>query len=98
MILHKHKTVGLPCHIGSCCRYDTHIGEKGIQMSGGQKQRVAIARALLRNPRILLLDEVRASSHPLHSNVKLKARVMVIVHSSLPAAQALIGQRETWEG
>ena len=28
------------------------------QSSGGQKQRVAIARAILKNPRILLLDEV----------------------------------------
>jgi len=34
------------------------VGEGGIQLSGGQKQRVAIARAILKNPKILLLDEV----------------------------------------
>jgi ATP-binding cassette subfamily B (MDR/TAP) protein 1 len=33
------------------CRYDTHVGEKGVQMSGGQKQRIAIARAILKNPK-----------------------------------------------
>ncbi|MDF2501061.1 MAG: transporter related protein [Anaerosporomusa subterranea] len=37
---------------------ETVLGEKGTRLSGGQKQRVAIARALIKNPAILLLDDV----------------------------------------
>uniref|UniRef100_A0A803L624 Uncharacterized protein n=2 Tax=Chenopodium quinoa TaxID=63459 RepID=A0A803L624_CHEQI len=42
-------------------RYDTQVGERGIQLSGGQKQRIAIARALVKNPSILLLDEATSA-------------------------------------
>ena len=52
-------------------RFDTLVGERGVQLSGGQKQRIALARALLSEPRVLIMDD------PLSAvDAKTEARIL----------------------
>lgn len=42
-------------------KYDTVLGEGGVNLSGGQKQRLAIARTLAKKSKIILFDEATSA-------------------------------------
>jgi ATP-binding cassette subfamily B protein len=74
--------------------WETVVGERGLTLSGGQRQRAALARALLRNPRILILDDVFASVDAAKEGEILKAlrevcagRTVLLITHRLRAAQ-----------
>ena len=66
-------------------RYETILGERGINLSGGQKQRASLARALARKPSIVLLDDALSAV-----DTHTEAEILRALREALSTRTALI--------
>ena len=71
-------------------KYNTILGEGGVNLSGGQKQRLAIARALAKKSKIILFDEATSALDNESQNyIKNVIDDLVIDHTVLIIAHRL---------
>lgn len=66
-------------------KYETMLGERGINLSGGQKQRASLARALARRPSVVLLDDALSAV-----DTHTEAEILHGLRDALSARTALI--------
>lgn len=71
-------------------KYNTIIGEGGVNLSGGQKQRIAIARTLLLNTKIILFDEATSAlDNESQEYIKMTIDNLIIDHTIIIVAHRL---------
>lgn len=71
-------------------KYDTVIGEGGVNLSGGQKQRIAIARTLLINTKVILFDEATSAlDNESQEYIKQTIDNLIIDHTVIIVAHRL---------
>lgn len=68
---------------------NTLIGSKGMRLSGGQQQRTAAARMLLRQPELLVFDDL-SSALDLETERNLWSRLLALKHPPHPSTHPLI--------
>ncbi len=73
-------------------KFETLVGERGVNLSGGQKQRISIARAIIKNPAILILDDALSAvdtrtEEEILKNLKciMKERTGIIIANRISA-------------
>ncbi len=70
-------------------KYDTVLGQGGVNLSGGQKQRLCIARALLKKPKIIILDD-STSAVDTATEARIRSYLMDELHET---TKIIIAQR-----
>ena len=74
---------------------DYHMNEKGNNFSEGEKQRIALARAIVKNPDLIIMDEVTSNldkelSHNINKMIERHFEhktIIRITHSPDPDSQ-----------
>jgi ATP-binding cassette subfamily B protein len=66
-------------------RFDTLLGERGVNLSGGQKQRAAIARALAQDPPVFVLDDALSAV-----DAQTEARILSALRGALAGRTSVI--------